>query len=124
MAGRRRDPFGVKLPLTICGARRPSRCGCRAGDPRPPSSAMTILVFSTDAPTGRFDLLRHGGPNAPRLEDFLVLAPRQENPRADVIESRSLELAERLELVNDHNRARFDAFNTLGRHVYPTASIE
>lgn len=59
-----------------------------------------------------------------RRDDFVVLAPRRENPRADVIEASSLALAQQLGLVNDHSRARFDAFNTLGRHVYPAASVE
>ena len=47
-----------------------------------------------------------------------------ENPEAATIEARSVALAQELGLVGVHNRARFDAFNSLGRHVYPRAPIE
>ncbi|HEY8379150.1 MAG TPA: hypothetical protein VIK91_21805, partial [Nannocystis sp.] len=83
---------------------------------------MTILLPNTDVPAARFDLARRD--RSPRVDDFVVLAPRRENPAADVIEARAGEIAQQLGLVGEHNRARFDAFNTLVRHVYPTASPE
>ncbi|WAS93191.1 terpene synthase family protein [Nannocystis punicea] len=58
------------------------------------------------------------------IDDFLTLAPRRENPRADEIEARALALAQELGLVHAGNQARFDAFNSLGRHVYPSATVE
>jgi len=87
---------------------------------------MTTLSPVSDATN---DLLLPSGRAVPpasllTLDDFVTLAPRRENPRADEIEARSLALAERLGLVHAHNRGRFDAFNTLGRHVYPSASVE
>lgn len=95
---------------------------------------MTTLSPVTDA---SIDSLHHVRPTATRaaglrasgagelqIDDFVALAPRRENPRAAAIEARSLELAQRLGLVHAHSRARFDAFNSLGRHVYPTATIE
>src|SRR5690606_30528178 len=84
--------------------------------------AMTTLSPSTDVPVARFDPSRQD--RSPRRDEFVVLAPRRENPRADLIEAGSLELAEQFGLVGEHDRARFDAFNTLGRHVYPEASVE
>ncbi|MDC0722016.1 terpene synthase family protein [Nannocystis bainbridge] len=58
------------------------------------------------------------------IDDFVTLAPRRQNPRADEIEAGALALAEAVGLVHAGNRARFDAFNSLGRHVYPTATVE
>lgn len=93
---------------------------------------MTTLSPVSDA-TNEFFVTSRPEPLAPGVraqllgfspDDFVTLAPRRENPRADEIEARSLALAEGLGLVHADNRGRFDAFNTLGRHVYPSASVE
>ena len=85
---------------------------------------MTTFAPPTDALTHSLALSRHTGARTPRLDDFLLLAPRRENPRHREIEGRSLALAQELGLVHEGNRARFDACNQLGRHVYPSASVE
>jgi germacradienol/geosmin synthase len=90
--------------------------------PAPAASTPTLLSPRREAPLA--PRLRATPTPGPLIEEFVLLAPRRENPQAAEIEARSLALAERLGLVTPANQARFEAFNSLGRHVYPHASVE
>lgn len=89
--------------------------------PSPAASTEQFRNFFVTAPGAERRENAHAGLS---IDDFVILAPSSENPQADAIESRSTALAQELGLLGSHNQARFDAFNSLGRYVYPTASVE